>query len=114
MNLALTSMRQWATHGLAALGVLAAVSTGSAHAGNVGISVGIHVPGAPVYRRCHRRPPPRVHYYHPVPPPVAYYPPPAAIGYWGPPPHHHKKAYKQYRKEYKRYHKHHYRDYDDD
>lgn len=49
MNLALTSMRQWAMHGLAALGVLAAVSTGSAHAGNVGISVGIHVPGAPVY-----------------------------------------------------------------
>lgn len=86
MKLTLTSMRQCARQALVAVGFLAAVAGGSAHAGNVGISVGIHVPGAPVYVMPAPPPPPRVHYYHPAPPPVAYYPAPAPYGYWAPPP----------------------------
>ncbi len=49
MNLTLTKMRLRVHHGLAALVLLAAAAGGSAHAGDVGISVGIHVPGVPVY-----------------------------------------------------------------
>ena len=85
MNLTLTTMRQHAHYAMVALGLLAGLAGGSAHAGNVGISVGIHVPGAPVYVMP-PPPPPRVHYYHPAPPPVAYYPAPAPYGYWAPPP----------------------------
>ncbi|WP_284335699.1 hypothetical protein [Comamonas sp. NoAH] len=86
MNLNLTKMRLGVHRGLAALGLLAAIAGGSAHAGNVGISVGIHVPGVPVYV-APPPPPPPPRYYRPAPPPaVVYYPAPAAHGYWAPPP----------------------------
>ena len=84
MYLSLTKMRLRAHHGLAAVGLLLAAAGGSAYAGNVGISVGIHVPGAPVY--VVPAPPPHVHYHYPPPPPVAYYPAPVHRGYWAPPP----------------------------
>lgn len=86
MNLNLTKMRLGVHRGLAALGLLAAIAGGSAHAGNVGISVGIHVPGVPVYV-APPPPPPPPRYYRPAPPPaVVYYPAPAAHSYWAPPP----------------------------
>lgn len=87
MNFILTQMRLRVQHWLAVVGLLAAVVGGSAHAGNVGISVGIHVPGMPVYVMP-PPPPPPVHYYRPAPPPpaVMYYPQPAPYGYWAPPP----------------------------
>lgn len=95
MNLTLNRMRQCAHQGVAAMVCFAALAAGSAHAGNVGISVGIHVPGAPVYVMPPPPPPPRVHYYHPAPPPVVYYAP-APHGYWAPPPprHGHGKHFK--------------------
>lgn len=111
MNLILTSMHQCVRRGLVAVGLLAAVAGGSAHAGNVGISVGIQVPGVPVYVM--PPPPPRVHYYHPAPPPVAYYPPPAPYGYWAPPPppRGHGKHFKHRGHKHKHKHKHdHHRD----
>lgn len=87
MNLNLTKMRLGVHRGLAALGLLAAIAGGSAHAGNVGISVGIHVPGVPVYVAPPPPPPPPPRYYRPAPPPaVVYYPASAAHGYWAPPP----------------------------
>ena len=66
-----------------------------AMAGNVGISVGIQVPGVPVYvappppppRAVYYAPPPRV-YMPPPPPPVMYLPPPPRP--WGPPRHAHR------------------------
>lgn len=105
MNLTLTNMRHGALNGLMALGLLIGAASGSAHAGNVGISVGIHVPGAPVYVMP-PPPQPRVHYYHPVPPPVAYYPPPAPYGYWAPPPppRGHGRHFKQRGPKHRHYH----------
>lgn len=89
MNLTLTKMRHYARSGLAVVaGLMATVAVGNAYAGNVGISVGIHVPAAPLYVVPSPPPPPlpRVHYYQPAPPPVAYYSAPAPYGYWAPPP----------------------------
>lgn len=107
---------QKAVRWLAALGMCATVGLGSAQAGNVGISVGIHVPGAPVYV-APPPPPPRVVYYgHPgyyAPPPAVVYHParpphwaPAHGKRWKPHRHHHgPHGYYEYRGD--RHDKHH-------
>jgi len=84
MDRNLDTLRRHGRRWLAATGLLALAAAGSAHAGgNVGISVGIHVPGAPVYVMP-PPPPPRAVYYAPPPPAVVYQAPPA-YGYWAPP-----------------------------
>lgn len=84
MNFTMTKMRSSVHRGLAAVGLLAVLTAGNAYAGNVGISVGIHVPGAPMYYMPPPPPPPQVRYYQPAPPPVVYYAPAAPYGYWAP------------------------------
>lgn len=107
MKITLTKMRLGVHHGLAALALLAAASGGNAQAGNVGISVGIHVPGVPVYVAPPPPPPPppRVHYHPPAPPAVVYYPAPRGPHvYWAPPP-----PPRGYGKHFKHGHKHHHK-----
>ena len=107
MKITLTKMRLGVHHGLAALALLAAASGGNAQAGNVGISVGIHVPGVPVYVAPPPPPPPppRVHYHPPAPPAVVYYPAPRGPHvYWVPPP-----PPRGYGKHFKHGHKHHHK-----
>lgn len=112
MKSTLTWLRQYASVGCVALGLLAA-SAGAAQAGNVGISVGIHVPGVPVYvTPPPPPPPPRPHYYRASPPPVVYYAPPAYRGHWAPPPpprHAKGKHFKHHRSHPSHRHPHHHR-----
>ncbi|MDE1556583.1 hypothetical protein ABE607_11980 [Comamonas aquatica] len=108
MDRNLDTLRRHGRRWLAATGLLALAAAGSAHAGgNVGISVGIHVPGAPVYVMP-PPPPPRAVYYAPPPPAVVYQAPPA-YGYWAPPPPRGYGYYQPYRpyKHHKHYHRHH-------
>jgi len=74
--------RRLAARCLAAVGLLAAMAGAQAHAGNVGVSVGIYVPGVPVYV-APPPPPPRVVYHAPAPR-VLYAPPPHVV--YAPPP----------------------------
>ena len=77
MDRNLDTLRRHGRRWLAATGLLALAAAGSAHAGgNVGISVGIHVPGAPVYVMP-PPPPPRAVYY--APPPPVYRPAPVMV-----------------------------------
>ncbi len=96
MNLALTSMRQWATHGLAAFGRVGRCVNRQCTRRKCGNFRGYSCTGSTGLCDATTSTPAPCALLPPGSPPVAYYPPPAAIGYWGPPPHHHKKAYKQY------------------
>ena len=80
MTQAVGSVRRWAVYGMSVMGLWLACAAGMAahaHAGTVGVSVVIGVPGVPVYVA--PPPPPRAVYYGP-PPHVLYAPSP-------PPPH---------------------------
>ena len=108
------SLYQKAIRWLAAAGICATAGLGSAQAGNVGISVGIHVPGVPVYVT--PPPPPRMGYYgHPgyyTPPPVAIYAPAPPPPRWAPahgkrwkhkpPPRHHHHSHRAERRDHRR------------
>ena len=110
MILTLSHIRGWAKHCVAVLGLIAATVGASAHAGNVGISGGIHVPGAAVYG-VHPAPPhhvhPRARHYHPAPPSVVYYAPAPSHGYWVPPSHGKGKHNKRHKHRHHHKHKHH-------
>lgn len=77
-----TFSRRFGARCLAAVGLLVALAGAQAHAGNVGVSVGIYVPGVPVYV-APPPPPPRVVYHAPGPR-VIYAPPPHVV--YAPPP----------------------------
>lgn len=103
MSLTLTTIRAWGKRSWALLGLLAVMAAGSAQAGNVGISVGIHVPGAPVYVT--PAPPAHVHHHHHRAPAVVYYPTAPSYGHWVP-PRGHGKHFKHHKHKNKHGHKH--------
>ena len=72
---------------LATVSLFAALAATQAQAGNVGVSIGIYVPGVPVYVAPPPPPPPPRAVRHMPPPYVVYAPPPR--GFYGPPPRHH-------------------------
>ncbi|MDO4969403.1 MAG: hypothetical protein Q4E66_08105, partial [Comamonadaceae bacterium] len=61
---------------LATVGLFAALAATQAQAGNVGVSIGIYVPGVPVYVAPPPPPPPPRAVRHMPPPYVVYAPPP--------------------------------------
>lgn len=72
---------------LATVSLFAALAATQAQAGNVGVSIGIYVPGVPVYVAPPPPPPPPRAVRHMPPPYVVYASPPR--GFYGPPPRHH-------------------------